>query len=667
MSSKPGRSSIHLADRRSRMTAIQPKRRRRVACWFESLEQRHALTVVPLAPLSADDDYAVTEDQSLTGNVIAGTPAGGADLSVPPDLPLIVVEVNGEPVVGGASLDLPSGATLAIAPDGSFAYDPTTSPALSAIFAGHSAPDQFRYTVAPDFSNVVVFGDSLSDQGRLFAAANQLFPPDPPYFQGRVSNGPVWIESLAPRLDLSISLANNLAVAGAATSTANYNESILGADLPGLADELSGFLAGLGGQPADPSALYVVWAGANDFFLPFDDPAAAISQAVTNVATTVGTVQAVGAQHIVVMNLPDMGLTPFALTTGQSAQLTALSAGFNAALAGVLGGPGFQVTLIDVFSSIRQIAADPAAYGLTNVTAACFDGATIIGNPDNFLFWDSVHPTAAGHRLIAESVFAALTSESTVSIEVLDVTTPPQLSVDNYPGAASGQLQLRLAASDASAADEAAGFAYNIHWGDGSPPLIVSGSSQGTIVEHTYSAGAVQQVSIFVTDQDGDASPTLHEAVIWGTRFNDRIELTPQANNQIQVRSGSRLLTQLPAAAVDRLVVFGLGGNDWISAARLSIAAEFHGGSGNDQLIGSRTHDVLRGGGGNDVLWGLDGDDRLLGGDARDTLFGGRGNDMLDGGTASDVLFGEDDDDWLIGGAALDLLFGGHGDDDLNQ
>jgi phospholipase/lecithinase/hemolysin len=613
---------------------------------MEFLEPRHALTALPLAPLAVDDVYAVSEDQSLVGNVVAGTPAGGRDAPAA-GLPAIVVAVNGEPVVNDGSMPLPSGATLNISANGSFAYDPATSQALSAIPAGQSAADEFRYTLAPNFSRVFVFGDSLSDQGRLFAAAGQLFPPDPPYFQGRMSNGSVWIEGLAPRIGLPVSLANNFAVAGAATGTQNYNESILGADLPGLADELNGFLAGLGGQAADPDALYVVWAGANDFFLPFSDPAVAISQAVTNVATTIGTLQAAGARHIVVMNLPDMGLTPYALSTGQSAQLTALSAGFNAALTGVLTGPAFEVTLIDVFSSLRQVAADPAAFGLANATEACFNGATVIGNPETFLFWDSVHPTAAGHRLIADAVFAALTSEATVAIEISDVTTPPQLRVVNDTGERPGWLQLQLGAFDASPSDQAANFAYSIDWGDGGASEIVTGPSAGTTIWHAYATSAVRQVSISVSDQDGDSSGPFREAVIWGTRSNDQIDAT-HVRQQIRVRSSGRVLAQLAAANLDRIVAFGLGGNDTIAAAGLSIAVEFDGGAGNDRLIGGQSDDVLRGGPGHDILIGRSGDDRLRGGDGRDVLLGGRGNDALEG-DARDLILGDHGQDWLAG------------------
>jgi len=120
--------------------------------------------------------------------------------------------------------------------------------------------------------------------------------------------------------------------------------------------------------------------------------------------------------------------------------------------------------MIDIFSTFQNVAASPAAFGLSNVTDACFDGSGVIGNPDDFLFWDSVHPTAAGHRLIAAAVLDAISSTADVTINVADVTTPPKLTLQNFPGAGPRSLQLQLSATDSSPADQAAAFEFVIQW-----------------------------------------------------------------------------------------------------------------------------------------------------------------------------------------------------------
>lgn len=64
-----------------------------------------------------------------------------------------------------------------------------------------------------------VFGDSLSDVGQVFRATRGMYPPNPTYFQGRYSNGRVWVEYLAQRLHLSSRQTHNFASGGATTGS----------------------------------------------------------------------------------------------------------------------------------------------------------------------------------------------------------------------------------------------------------------------------------------------------------------------------------------------------------------------------------------------------------------------------------------------------------------
>ena len=54
---------------------------------------------------------------------------------------------------------------------------------------------------ASPFSSLIVYGDSLSDNGNLFAAVGQ---PEAPYYLGRRSNGPVAVEQLAVLLGVPL-------------------------------------------------------------------------------------------------------------------------------------------------------------------------------------------------------------------------------------------------------------------------------------------------------------------------------------------------------------------------------------------------------------------------------------------------------------------------------
>jgi phospholipase/lecithinase/hemolysin len=254
----------------------------------------------------------------------------------------------------------------------------------------------------PPFNAVYVIGDSLSDTGRTSAVLTQLmgtaFPP-PPYAPGRMSNGPVWIEYFSPMIGRSYQPLDNFAWAGSNTGHLNVFPG-----LPGMLDQLTELRTPATRQ-LNKNALYVVFGGANDFFRIFGgaDPMQVISSGVTNIVTIVSDLCAAGAENIVVVDLPDIGLTPRA--AGASATATFLSTMFNTSLNNALNGLSFPVVRVSLFNLIRDFVAQPGKYGFTNVTGM---GVANLANADTYLFWDDVHPTTRAHRFVAEEVYAAV-------------------------------------------------------------------------------------------------------------------------------------------------------------------------------------------------------------------------------------------------------------------
>ena len=123
---------------------------------------------------------------------------------------------------------------------------------------------------------------------------------------------------------------------------------------------------------------------------------------------------------------------------------------------------------------------------------------------------------------------------------------------------------------------------------------------------------------------------------------------------------------------VKQIIAFADVGNDVISlttgadsAVAVNIAAELHGGQGNDSLYGGAQSDRLFGDEGDDQLSGGQGDDQLDGGSGNDRLYGNAGNDTLSGGTGEDALNGGEGDDTLYGNENNDTLDGEQGNDVL--
>ncbi|MDZ4872598.1 MAG: Phosphatidylcholine-sterol acyltransferase [Chroococcidiopsis cubana SAG 39.79] len=265
------------------------------------------------------------------------------------------------------------------------------------------------------FSQIVVFGDSLSDTGNTFQATATGIPPSPPYSEGRFSNGSIWIDYLVDNLGLSRDRLTNYAFGGATTGKNNTTAPLPPntPPLPGLQQQLENFKARH--PKADRRALYVIWVGANDYlgggvtdpFVP-----------VNNITSAVSTLAERGARHILVVNLPDLGRIPATRNNQEIANtLNALTQFHNTGLAATLQvldkRTNTNIVSVDVNSLFRRAIANPSEFGLTNVTDTCLTRTSVCSNPNEYLFWDNLHPTTGVHALVGELALSSLKSAST--------------------------------------------------------------------------------------------------------------------------------------------------------------------------------------------------------------------------------------------------------------
>jgi len=293
------------------------------------------------------------------------------------------------------------------------------------------APAVFAQS-APVFSQIIVFGDSLSDDGNVRHRVESDYGVSYPggdfnYSDGRFTNSSdthpssdlyagTWHEQLAgtflglPRATNSLDGGFDYAFGGATTMDGTSERTVISNPVPFGGGQLSLTVDNLGRQidqylgsfTADPNALYVIWGGGNDLF--DDDSAASAMAAASRVGGLVERLAMAGARNFLVPNVPPLGTVPhYADDPSKIRSLDQASSTFRGQLRADLDsteaaltaqGINVQIYRVDVWALTLRLTAEPASYGLTNVWDSS-QGEDV--NPDEYLFWDDLHPTTARH------------------------------------------------------------------------------------------------------------------------------------------------------------------------------------------------------------------------------------------------------------------------------
>jgi len=297
------------------------------------------------------------------------------------------------------------------------------------------------------YEALYVFGDSLSDTGNDFIAttASGLSPAVPPsvspnrsYYQGRFSNGPIAVEYLWRLLSRNNAAAVVPSLAGPPLdgkgaiafafggSTSGVSSPTPGGFLvPGLIGQVSLFADAAKLKTPRQRALYTVWTGSNDYALQI---ASSPQSVIANITFAIESLYALGARDFLIPNLPDLGLTPFAVSKGLGPQLTQLTRLHNSLLKQAIEGlaakyPAARFMQVNVFALGQVLVAS----GLVLTSPPALDylkpgiGASscLFTNPATcpdvnlaaplppFLFWDIMHPTTQVHSVIGLAMLAA--------------------------------------------------------------------------------------------------------------------------------------------------------------------------------------------------------------------------------------------------------------------
>lgn len=310
------------------------------------------------------------------------------------------------------------------------------------ISIGAIAFSFFASLAQAEVESLLLFGDSYFDTGagnKIAASLGLPLPnPTPPYFNGRHSDGPIWIDYVSSELKIPFV---SYAVSGSETGEVNLEEQLGGVHT----QLLRYFETELPESQIHPRKIAILNGGSCDFFNLLNNPSKLnpggicdiVVQAITNQLVDVLTLQMLGYKKIVIWNLINMGALP--IFTDPAYGLTALaplytcaSEAYNTALLHSVrelnrtSDDDERIYIFDAFKVFNLVAADlkEDKINLTEHTITILpEGSFVIKGPqpEHLAFYDQVHPTTLAWKKFAKYMSAFLE----------DIDKAPRIRDDN--------------------------------------------------------------------------------------------------------------------------------------------------------------------------------------------------------------------------------------------
>jgi Ca2+-binding RTX toxin-like protein len=262
-----------------------------------------------------------------------------------------------------------------------------------------------------NFERLLFLGDSITDAGRL----PEPFRPDPPYVDGRFTNGQVFAQVLTQELGVA---SRNFAYGGAKALSSEPGQFLIGLNAQVTEFEIRYRF----GAPSDSAA--AIFIGGNDYHDADPNDPTIVGRVLESIDDAAGRLARKGVEELVLFNLPFSLQTPrgIALPAAERAAEDAMIAAHNAGLrqlAATYTEAGVPTTIVDVDRLTREVRGDKETFGLKvfDIPLYTLDPddrpvpTGIEAEPDEVAYFDPVHPSAAGHEILAAFAEATLRAD----------------------------------------------------------------------------------------------------------------------------------------------------------------------------------------------------------------------------------------------------------------
>jgi len=263
------------------------------------------------------------------------------------------------------------------------------------------------------FDTVVTFGDSNTDTGNVYNLTNHQWPLVPPYYQGRFTDGPIWIERL------NIPNILNYAYGDATIDNDNLITGFTGPNMilvPGIRQQIVAYLADYDINTINLSCtLYIIWASGNEYLINSSLSADTVVEALL---TAVYDLLVIGIEHLIIINVPPLQSFP---GNNRDQRLSTVIAEHNNYFLSNMTQiqseyPTVSLQIFDVNSLLTKILANNSIYPLNKIDK-CWNivNNSIISqciNPNQYIFIDDYHFTSVIHQIIADNIHQFIVSSS---------------------------------------------------------------------------------------------------------------------------------------------------------------------------------------------------------------------------------------------------------------